>query len=81
MAVKRASDSADAPIIAALGSPATVLPDVPVTAVFLVLYVLCFAGNIALHFRNQKSGHRFVWSLALAGRSRLSCNEACRADD
>lgn len=53
------------PMVQALGSPATKLPDVPASAVFLALYALTGIAHMALYVRNKKGGHKFVLSGAM----------------
>jgi len=67
--VRRASDVIQAPFGADLGSPPSPIPDVPVTAVFLVLFFVGFAVNLLLFRRNRKKEHHFLISLALSSMS------------
>ena len=65
--VRRASDVIQAPFGADLGSPPSPIPDVPVSAVFLVLFFAGFVVNLLLFSRNRKNEHHFLLSLALSG--------------
>jgi len=65
--VRRASNVIQAPFGADLGSPPSPLPDVPVTAVFLVLFFAGFVINLILFSRNRGNENHFLISLALSG--------------
>ena len=51
-----------------LGSPPTPIPDVPVAAVFLALYLVTGPPHLALFVRNKKAGHKFPFSMAMFGQ-------------
>lgn len=42
-------------------------PDVPVSAVFLVLFLIAGITNQTLFIRNKKAGHKFVFNGAMFG--------------
>jgi len=65
--VRRASGVIQAPFGADLGSPPSPLPDVPVSAVFLVLFFAGFVVNLLLFWRNRRNEHHCSLSLALSG--------------
>jgi len=65
--VRRASAVIQAPFGADLGSPPSPIPDVPVAAVFLVLFFAGFVVNLLLFWRDRNKEHHFLISLALAG--------------
>ncbi|KAF9887209.1 hypothetical protein FE257_010463 [Aspergillus nanangensis] len=54
---------------ASLGGIPSVLPDIPICAVFLVLYVSFAATNMTIFQRNKRRGHKFVLSVLLFGFS------------
>ncbi|KAF2016086.1 hypothetical protein BU24DRAFT_492246 [Aaosphaeria arxii CBS 175.79] len=56
-----------APQIAGLGGKPTVNPDVPITAVFLALYVIFAIVHMRIMRAGQKRGHKFVFSGAMFG--------------
>ncbi len=56
-----------APAFQGLGSPPTVIPDVPVSAVFLVLFLITGAIHMTLLQVNKKHGHKFMFSGAMFG--------------
>lgn len=56
-----------APVVAGLGGLPTVAVDVPITAVFLALYILGAVGHMTILQLNQKRSHKFLASGALFG--------------
>jgi len=54
------------PPTAPVGGEPTVTVDVPILAVFIVLYLVSFLSNLTLLRRNRKRGHNFIISLFLA---------------
>lgn len=65
----RAVATVQAPLIGDLGSPPSPIPDVPVTAVFLGIYLICLVLNCIIYLRNSRQGHHFWISLVLIGQS------------
>jgi hypothetical protein len=51
-----------------LGGIPTLLPDVPVCAVFLALFIGAAAGHMGLFQVNKKRGKKFVLNAATFGR-------------
>ncbi|KAI1765437.1 hypothetical protein GGR53DRAFT_265879 [Hypoxylon sp. FL1150] len=56
-----------APKTAGVGGLPTIIPDVPISAVFLALYVAFAATNMTIFQANNKRGHKFIPSAALFG--------------
>ncbi|ORY14340.1 hypothetical protein BCR34DRAFT_599319 [Clohesyomyces aquaticus] len=56
-----------APINNALGGVPSLIPDIPITAVFLLLYVGFGVTHITIFFKNKRRGHKFVFSGAMFG--------------
>jgi hypothetical protein len=55
------------PRTAGLGGIPQIIPDVPVTGVFLLLYVTFFAIHLTIFTNNNARGHKFLFSGALCG--------------
>jgi hypothetical protein len=51
-----------------LGGVPTLLPDVPVCAIFLALFIGAAAGHMGLFQANKKRGRKFVLNAATFGR-------------
>lgn len=51
----------------ALGGVPDVIPDIPITAVFLFLYVVFAIVHFIILKKGQRRGHKFVFSGALFG--------------
>lgn len=56
-----------APKTAGVGGLPTIIPDVPISAVFLALYVAFAAANMTIYQVNGRRGHKFIPSVALFG--------------
>lgn len=56
-----------APTNAGLGGFPDVIPDVPITAVFLVLYLVFGIIHIKILKSNKGRGHKFIFNGALLG--------------
>ncbi|OCK86233.1 hypothetical protein K432DRAFT_110550 [Lepidopterella palustris CBS 459.81] len=56
-----------APQTASLGGLPSVIPDVPITAVFLLLYVIFGAMHFVMFKENNERGHKFGFSGAMFG--------------
>jgi hypothetical protein len=63
-----------APTYAGLGGFPDVIPDIPITAVFLVLYLVFGIIHIKILKGNKSRGHKFMFNGALLGMSLL---QAC----
>ena len=48
-----------------LGTPPTPIPDVPVSVVFLALFLITGLLHMRLFVSNKKSEHKFVFSMAM----------------
>lgn len=62
------------PQIQSLGNPPTPIPDVPVSAVFLALFIIAGGMHFKLFLGNKKNNHKFVFSGAMFGASPLPCS-------
>ncbi|KAJ8117852.1 hypothetical protein OPT61_g1060 [Boeremia exigua] len=60
-----------APKNAGLGGFPTVVPDVPITAVFLVLYLIFGIVHIRILKSNKGRGHKFIFNGAIMGLCKL----------
>lgn len=60
-----------APHNASLGGRPDIIPDIPVTAVFLFLYVVFGIIHIKIFKKNKARGHKFVFNGALFGTFQL----------
>lgn len=60
------------PSTAFLGEVPSVLPDVPVTAVFLLLFVLAAAAHVLIFKINKKQSHLFFLSMIIFGRNTMA---------
>jgi hypothetical protein len=60
------------PTHAGLGGFPDVIPDIPVTAVFLVLYLVLGVVHIKILKSNKGRGHKFIFNGALLGKSKLT---------
>jgi hypothetical protein len=58
-----------APTTAGLGGAPTIIPDVPICAVFIFLYICSAVTNSTLFQKNRRRQHKFVLSILLAGFS------------
>ncbi|KAI0892098.1 hypothetical protein F4806DRAFT_287045 [Annulohypoxylon nitens] len=56
-----------APTNANVGGSPSVIPDVPVSAVFIALYVAFAAYNMAVFQKNSRKGYKFIPSVAVFG--------------
>ncbi|KAI1451769.1 hypothetical protein F4805DRAFT_72465 [Annulohypoxylon moriforme] len=56
-----------APTTASNGGLPTVIPDVPVSAVFVAMYVAFAVTNMTIYQINNRRGHKFIPSVALFG--------------
>ncbi|KAI9869171.1 MAG: hypothetical protein M1830_005470, partial [Pleopsidium flavum] len=56
-----------APQAASLGGVPTVNVDVPITAVFLFLFMLCAAAHMTIFQLNRRKGHKFIMSALMFG--------------
>ncbi|KAI0880520.1 uncharacterized protein GGS22DRAFT_82392 [Annulohypoxylon maeteangense] len=56
-----------APTTASVGGLPSVIPDVPVSAVFIAMYVAFAAINMIIYQINSRRGHKFIPSVALFG--------------
>ncbi|KAI0829588.1 hypothetical protein F5Y06DRAFT_282579 [Hypoxylon sp. FL0890] len=56
-----------APTTASVGGIPSVIPDVPVSAVFIALYMGFAAANMVIFQINSRQGHKFIPSVALFG--------------
>lgn len=56
-----------APTTAALGGSPTVKVDVPICAIFMVLYILGAVAHMAIFKTNMKRGHKFIMSGMIFG--------------
>ncbi|KAI1413872.1 hypothetical protein F5Y13DRAFT_160250 [Hypoxylon sp. FL1857] len=56
-----------APTTASVGGVPSVIPDVPISAVFVALYVAFAAANMLIFQINSRRGHKFIPSIALFG--------------
>ncbi|KAF2500295.1 hypothetical protein BU16DRAFT_434033, partial [Lophium mytilinum] len=54
-----------APQTASSGGVPQVIPDVPITSSFLLLYVMFFAIHLRIDIRNRHRGHKFIFSRAM----------------
>lgn len=52
---------------AGMGGLPTIVPDIPICAVFLVLYIAFAATNMTIFQKNRRRGHKFVMSAMLFG--------------
>ncbi|KAG8532928.1 uncharacterized protein KY384_002806 [Bacidia gigantensis] len=64
------------PKIAVLGGYPTVEEDVPISAVFMLLFLLAAVGHMTIFIRNKKRGHKFLISGAMFGFC-MARNLAC----
>ncbi|KAF2708794.1 hypothetical protein K504DRAFT_534372 [Pleomassaria siparia CBS 279.74] len=55
------------PTIWALGGQAEAKVDIPITAVFLILFIVGAIIHMSIFQRNNKRGHKFVFSILLCG--------------
>ena len=53
------------PTVAGLGGTPAVLPDVPVSAVFMALFVCTAVINMTILIRNRRRGHKFMISMGM----------------
>jgi hypothetical protein len=58
-----------APRTQGLGGTPEVIPDVPITAVFLVLYLIFGVIHIKIFKANKGRGHKFIFNGAILGTS------------
>ena len=58
------------PTHAGLGGFPDVVPDIPITAVFLVLYLILGVVHIKILKSNKGRGHKFIFNGALLGKSK-----------
>ncbi|KAI1206100.1 uncharacterized protein F4807DRAFT_440812 [Annulohypoxylon truncatum] len=56
-----------APTTASVGGLPSVIPDVPISAVFVAMYVAFAAFNMTIYQINSRRGHKFIPSVALFG--------------
>jgi hypothetical protein len=56
-----------APRTQGLGGTPDVIPDVPITAVFLVLYLIFGVIHIKIFKANKGRGHKFIFNGAILG--------------
>ncbi|KAK6953807.1 hypothetical protein Daesc_003769 [Daldinia eschscholtzii] len=56
-----------APTIAAVGGVPSVIPDVPISALFIAIYMIFAATNMIIFQLNNRRAHKFVPSVALFG--------------
>ncbi|OTA84283.1 hypothetical protein M434DRAFT_400484 [Hypoxylon sp. CO27-5] len=56
-----------APTTASVGGVPSVIPDVPISAVFIALYLAFAATNLVIFRINNRRGHKFIPSIALFG--------------
>lgn len=56
------------PIVQQLGGLPSVIPDVPISAVFLVLFMAMAAVHMAIFKRNMKRKHKFIFSVLIFGK-------------
>ncbi|MCJ1249665.1 hypothetical protein MMC30_006891 [Trapelia coarctata] len=61
------SDPPYAPTTAALGGQPTVSLDIPITSVFLLLFILGAAAHMTIFQLNKRRGHKFIMSGAMFG--------------
>ena len=59
------------PHLQGLGGQPEVIPDVPITAVFLLLYLIFGVIHIKIFKANKGRGHKFIFNGALLGRSSM----------
>jgi len=59
-----------APQYASLGGVPAVLPDIPVTSVFLFLFSIGAAAHMTIFQLNKKISHKFLFSIILFGECR-----------
>jgi len=57
---------------ASLGGLPSTIPDVPATAVFLLLYVIFAATHMKILKMNKARGHKFFFSGALMGTTTIT---------
>ncbi|WPG98894.1 Hypothetical protein R9X50_00169400 [Acrodontium crateriforme] len=55
------------PNVAGVGGRPTTLPDIPIIAVFLFIYVCGAASNMTIFQLNRRKGHKFIPSVAMFG--------------
>ncbi|KAF3030319.1 hypothetical protein E8E12_000210 [Didymella heteroderae] len=60
------------PTNAGLGGSPDVIPDIPITAVFLVLYLSLGVVHIKILKSNKDRGHKFIFNGDLLGKLRLT---------
>lgn len=48
------------------------IPDIPITAVFLVLYLILGVVHIKILKSNKGRGHKFIFNGALLGKPKLA---------
>ncbi|KAF2133538.1 hypothetical protein P153DRAFT_353878 [Dothidotthia symphoricarpi CBS 119687] len=66
-----------APTYASLGGLPWVIPDVPISVVLLVLYVILGATHITILKRNKGRGHKFIFNGALLGLCKVRTVTMC----
>ncbi|KAF2111751.1 hypothetical protein BDV96DRAFT_602800 [Lophiotrema nucula] len=66
-----------APQFQALGGVPDVIPDIPITAVFLFIYVVFAIVHFVIMKKNQKRNHKFVFSGALFGFCKIRIITMC----
>jgi hypothetical protein len=59
---------------AGLGGTPGIIPDVPVSAVFLVLYLVFGVIHIKIFKANKSRGHKFIFNGAVLGTQPLRCS-------
>lgn len=52
-----------------LGGIPTVMPDVPVTSVFLALYTFFGIVHFIIFRKNKDRGHKFIFNAAIFGKT------------
>ena len=55
------------PSTSGLGGHATVGVDVPISAVFIAMFIFCAVGHMTVFQRNRRRGHKFIPSVATFG--------------
>src|SRR2546429_493071 len=55
-----------------LGGVPDIIPDVPITAVFLFLYIAFSAAHMKIFRKNNARGHKFIFSGAIFGKIQAS---------
>jgi hypothetical protein len=55
------------PRVAGLGGIPEIIPDVPISAVFLVLYLVLGIIHIRIFKNNKGRGHKFIFNGAMLG--------------